>query len=241
MLSSGLSKHLRVMPRLSFFGVSVFLVEGSRDFWHWFSGPFPYSISPSSSPYLHKPGFSENDKNSKNTFQGDSFANKSDSSSTYTFWGGLAPINIDRSSNCWRYMIQVSLSGAASDAVVIHVIFYARSSIWSTWSSIWSLISDQPAPRRLKLHIRCRTTQVEDSNCDFDVSVLILAFVKTLYICEIATCLLVGLDAWPCSCITWLHLLREAKTLRSSPAGRRRAGRPFFRRKGIIVLSEKQF
>ena len=111
MLSSGLSKHLRVMPS-SFFGVSLFLVEGSRDFWHWFSGPFPYSISPSSSPYLHKPGFSENDKNSKNTFQGDSFANKSDSSSTYTFWGGLAPINIDRSSNCWRYMIQVSLSGA---------------------------------------------------------------------------------------------------------------------------------
>ena len=143
MLSSGLSKHLRVMPS-SFFGVSLFLVEGSRDFWHWFSGPFPYSISPSSSPYLHKPGFSENDKNSKNTFQGDSFANKSDSSSTHIFWGGLAPINIDRSSNCWRYMIQVSLSGAASDAVVIHVIFYARSSIWSTWSSIWSLISDQP-------------------------------------------------------------------------------------------------
>ena len=56
MLSSGLSKHLRVMPS-SFFGVSLFLVEGSRDFWHWFSGPFPYSISPSSSPYLHKPGF----------------------------------------------------------------------------------------------------------------------------------------------------------------------------------------
>ena len=179
MLSSGLSKHLRVMPS-SFLGVSVFLVEGSRDFWHWFSGPFPYSISPSSSPYLHKPGFSENDKNSKNTFQGDSFANKSDSCSTYTFWGGLAPINIDRSSNCWRYMIQVSLSGAASDAVVIHVIFYARSSIWSTWSSIWSLISDQPAPRRLKLHIRCRTTQGEDSNCDFDVSVLILASIQTL-------------------------------------------------------------
>ena len=143
MLSSGLSKHLRVMPS-SFFEVSLFLVEGSRDFWHWFSGPFPYSISPSSSPYLHKPGSSENDRNSKNTFQGDSFANKSDSCSTYTFWGGLAPINIDRSSNCWRYMIQVSLSGAASDAVVIHVIFYARSSIWSTWSSIWSLISDQP-------------------------------------------------------------------------------------------------
>ena len=140
MLSSGLSKHLRVMPS-SFFGVALFIVEGSRDFWHWFSGPFPYSISPSSSPYLHKPWFSENDKNSKNTFQGDSFANKSDSCSTYTFWGGLAPINIDRSSNCWRYMIQVSLSGAASDAVVIHVIFYARSSIWSTWSSIWSLLN----------------------------------------------------------------------------------------------------
>ena len=31
MLSSGLSKHLRVMPS-SFFGVSLFLVEGSRDF-----------------------------------------------------------------------------------------------------------------------------------------------------------------------------------------------------------------
>ena len=56
MLSSGLSKHLRVMPN-SFFGVFTFLLEGSRDFWHWFSGPFPYSISPSSSPYLHKPGF----------------------------------------------------------------------------------------------------------------------------------------------------------------------------------------
>ena len=178
MLSSGLSKHLRVMPS-SFFGVSLFLVEGSRDFWHWFSGPFPYSISPSSSPYLHKPGFSENDRNSKNTFQGDSFANKSDSSSTYIHsevaWPQLILTEVAIAGDIWSKYPSLEL--AASDAVVIHVIFYARSSIWSTWSSIWSLISDRPAPRRLKLHIRCRTTQEEDSNSDFDVSVLILASV----------------------------------------------------------------
>ena len=35
----------------------LFLLESTEDFWHWFSGPFPYSISPLSSAYLHKPGF----------------------------------------------------------------------------------------------------------------------------------------------------------------------------------------
>ena len=180
MLSSGLSKHLRVMPS-SFFGVSLFLVEGSRDFWHWFSGPFPYSISPSSSPYLHKPGFRRTTEIPKIHFK-----------ETVLPISQILPAHI-HSEVAWPQLIltEVAIAGdiwskypspglAASDAVVIHVIFYARSSIWSTWSSIWSLISDRPAPRRLKLHIRCRTKQGEDSNCDFDVSVLILESVQTL-------------------------------------------------------------
>ena len=161
MLSSGLSKHLRVMPS-SFFGVSLFLVEGSRDFWHWFSGPFPYSISPSSSPYLHKPGFRRTTEIPKIHFK-----------ETVLPISKILPAHI-HSEVAWPQLIltEVAIAGdiwskypspglAASDAVVIHVIFYAQSSIWSTWSSIWSLIGDQPAPRSLKLLKRCRTRQVE--------------------------------------------------------------------------------